>query len=133
MTTEPPAAAADTSTGTILSRGLAGRCPRCGKGSLFDGYLTVASHCRVCGLNLAGHDAGDGPAVFGIFILGFLIVGIAGYVEYAFAPPLWVHAVLWLPLTLLGSIVLLRPLKGIAVALQYRYRSVEEPERPGGT
>jgi Uncharacterized protein conserved in bacteria len=128
MTEIPPAPA-----GNPIAYGAAGRCPRCGKGRLFDGYLTIAERCSVCGLNFGGHDAGDGPAVFGIFILGFLIVGIAGYVEYQFSPPLWVHAVVWLPLTLAGTLVLLRPLKGIAVALQYRYRSVEEPERPGGT
>ena len=121
------------SLGNVLVRGVAGRCPRCGRGKLFDGYLTVADRCEVCGLNLAGHDAGDGPAVFGIFILSFLIVGVAGMVEYLYSPPLWVHAVLWLPLTLAGTLMLLRPLKGIAVVLQYRYRSVEEPERPGGT
>ncbi len=119
--------------GSVLGRGIAGRCPRCGKGKLFEGYLTVAGRCDVCGLHLAGHDSGDGPAVFAIFILGFLVVGLAGIIEYAFSPPLWLHAVLWLPLTLGGTLVLLRPLKGIAVALQYRYRSVEEAERPGGT
>ena len=121
------------STAVVLGRGLRGRCPHCGRGPLFDGYLTVADRCRVCGHALAGHDAGDGPAVFGIFILGFLVVGLAGVVEYLFSPPLWVHAVVWLPFTLVGTLVLLRPLKGIAVALQYRYRSLDEPERPGGT
>lgn len=128
MTGAPPA-----SGGCVIGRGAMGRCPRCGKGSLFDGYLSFADHCNVCGLTFAGHDAGDGPAVFGIFILGFLVVGLAGAIEYLFSPPLWLHAVLWLPLTLVGTLVLLRPLKGIALALQYQYRSVEEPERPGGT
>lgn len=128
MSSLPPA-----TTATILGRGLRGRCPHCGRGSLFDGYLTVAESCRNCGHALAGHDSGDGPAVFAIFILGFVVVGLAGVVEYMFSPPLWLHAVLWLPLTLAGTLVLLRPLKGIAVALQYRYRSLEEPERPGGT
>jgi uncharacterized protein (DUF983 family) len=84
-------------------------------------------------LSFRGHDAGDGPAVFVIFILGFAVVGLAGVVEYLFRPPLWLHAVLWLPATIAGTLVLLRPLKGLTVALQYRFRSVEEAERPGAT
>jgi uncharacterized protein (DUF983 family) len=130
------AAAAESAappTATVLARGMAGRCPRCGRGALFAGFLAVADHCTACGLSFAGHDAGDGPAVFGIFILGFAIVGLAGVVEYLFAPPLWLHAVLWLPLTLAGTVLLLRPLKGLLIAAQYRYRAVDEPERPGAT
>jgi uncharacterized protein (DUF983 family) len=102
-------------------------------GRLFDGVLTVAEECSACHLSLRGHDAGDGPAVFGIFLLGFLIVGLAILVEYRVAPPLWVHAVIWTPLTILLSVALLRPLKGMTIAAQYRFRSVEEPERPGAT
>ncbi len=117
----------------MLASGVCGRCPRCGKGLLFSGFLTVAENCGSCGLGLSGHDAGDGPAVFVIFILGFGIVGLAAAVEYLYAPPLWLHAALWLPLTLIGTIALLRPLKGLLVALQYRYRAVDQPERPGAT
>jgi uncharacterized protein (DUF983 family) len=115
-----------------LQFGLRGRCPRCGEGTLFRGSLTIADRCTVCGLSFAGHDAGDGPAVFGIFILGFGIVGIAGFVEYLFAPPLWLHALLWTPMIVGGGWLLLRPLKGLTVAIQYCVRSVDEPERPGG-
>jgi uncharacterized protein (DUF983 family) len=118
---------------TILARGLAGRCPRCGKGPLFDGFLTVAAQCTACGLSFAGHDSGDGPAVFVIFILGFGIVGLAGVVEYLYTPPLWLHAVLWLPLTLGSTVLLLRPLKGLLIGAQYRFRAVDEPEQPGAT
>jgi uncharacterized protein (DUF983 family) len=117
----------------ILASGFGGRCPRCGQGGLFDGFLTVTERCPVCGLAFSGHDAGDGPAVFGIFILGFVIVGLAIAVEFWLAPPLWLHAVLWLPLTALGALALLRPLKGLTIACQYRFRAVDEPERPGGT
>ncbi|MFO1152246.1 MAG: DUF983 domain-containing protein [Rhodospirillales bacterium] len=129
------------STASIASRslwdslafGIRGRCPRCGRGKLFAGWLTIASACSECHLSFAGHDAGDGPAVFGIFILGFLIVGLAVWLELVAAPPLWVHVVVWLPVTFVASIAVLRPLKGMTVAAQYRYRSVEEPERPGAT
>ena len=112
--------------------GLRGRCPRCGKGALFRGSLTIVDQCTVCGLSFAGHDTGDGPAVFGIFILGFGVVGVAGFVEYLFEPPLWLHALLWTPLIVGGGWLLLRPLKGFTVAIQYCVRSVDEPERPGG-
>jgi uncharacterized protein (DUF983 family) len=95
--------------------------------------LTVRGQCEACHLSFVGHDAGDAPAVFGIFILGFLIVGLAIALELLAAPPLWLHAVIWLPITFLASIALLRPLKGLTVAVQYRYRSVDEPERPGAT
>ncbi len=100
---------------------------------MFEGLLTVTDRCPDCGLEFSGHDAGDGPAVFGIFILGFGIGGLALVVEYLFAPPLWLHAVVWMPVILVMSVVLLRPLKGLTVALQYRFRSVEERERPGAT
>jgi uncharacterized protein (DUF983 family) len=116
-----------------LAFGLRGRCPRCGRGRLFEGLLTITPRCSVCGLGFAGHDAGDGPAVFGIFILGFGIAGLAAVVEYLYAPSLWVHVLLWTPIILGGGLLLLRPLKGLTIAIQYRYRSVEDPERPGAT
>jgi uncharacterized protein (DUF983 family) len=123
---------AEHSTAAMLGAGLRGLCPRCGRGALFSGFLKVIDRCPNCGLGFAGHDAGDGPAVAAIFILGFGVTGLAGVVEYLFAPPLWLHALLWLPMIGLGAVALLQPLKGLMVALQYRYRTVEDPERPGG-
>ncbi len=69
----------------------------------------------------------------GIFILGFGITGLAWGLERWLSPPLWVHAVLWIPLTVIATVALLRPLKGLTIAVQYRVRSVDEPGRPGGT
>lgn len=106
--------------------GLLCRCPRCGRGRLFDGYLTVRSSCEACGLALADHDTGDGPSVFVIFILGAIVVPLALSVEAAFHPPLWLHAVLWSAAVLGGTFALLRPLKGLLVALHYRHRSPGE-------
>ncbi len=120
-------------SGHPLLNGLRARCPRCGRGPLFEGFLTVVEACPVCGLQFHGHDAGDGPAVAGIFVLGFGIVGLAWLIEVMFTPPLWVHAVLWIPGTVLGTLALLRPLKGMTIATQYQVRAVDEPERPGGT
>jgi uncharacterized protein (DUF983 family) len=124
--------AAAPSLGSLLLRGLRGRCPRCGEGRLFDGFLEVAGECPACRLGLAEHDSGDGPAVAATFILGAGVVAPAALLELAVAPPLWVHAVLWGPLVIGGTLVLLRPLKGVTVALQYRYRGLDEPARPGG-
>lgn len=102
--------------------GAAGRCPNCGEGLLFDGFLKVASTCESCGFNLSRADSGDGPAVFVILILGFLVVGLALWVELAYEPPFWVHAVLWVPFITIGALLLLRPFKATLIAMQYRHR-----------
>jgi len=115
----------DRTTAAILGLGLRGRCPNCGRGSLFKGLLDISDQCEVCGLSFGGHDAGDAPAVGGIFILGFIIVGLAWGFEYYFSPPLWLHAVIWIPLTLAGTVALLRPLKGMTVAMQYKFRAFD--------
>ncbi|MFQ5346870.1 MAG: DUF983 domain-containing protein [Rhodothalassiaceae bacterium] len=105
--------------------GLRGRCPRCGKGALYDGFLAVRESCDVCGLDLSKADSGDGPAIFIMLALGFVVTGAALWVEVAFSPPYWVHAVLWTPLIVLGSIGLLRPFKATLIALQYHHGARE--------
>jgi len=105
--------------------GLRGRCPRCGEGRLFSGFLTVAPRCEACGLEFTFADSGDGPAVFIMMIVGFVVVGLALVVEILFHPPYWLHAVLWVPLVLGLSIGLLRPLKGLLIAQQYVRRAAE--------
>ena len=105
-----------------FAAGLACKCPRCGRGRLYSGLLKVAARCEACGLDLAKQDSGDGPAVFVILILGFVVVGLALWVELAYEPPFWVHAVLWVPLILVGALVLLRPFKATLIALQFRHR-----------
>lgn len=110
---------------SAVSAGLAGRCPRCGRGHLFKGFLNLAPACDRCGLDYGFADAGDGPAVFVILIAGFLVVGLALWVELAYQPPMWVHIALWFPLILICTLGLLRPLKGLLVALQYRNKAAE--------
>ncbi len=105
--------------------GLRGRCPRCGKGPLFEGFLTVRARCPVCGLDLSKADSGDGPAIFIMLALGFVVTGAALWVEVAFSPPYWVHAVLWTPVIVFGSIGLLRPFKATLIALQYHHGAQE--------
>jgi uncharacterized protein (DUF983 family) len=97
-----------------------GCCPGCGKGKLFSGFLNIAERCDACGLDLRFADAGDGPAVFVILIVGFLIVGAALLFEVNYMPPLWLHAVIWPPLLLVLALGLLRVLKGGLVSLQLR-------------
>lgn len=108
-----------------FAAGLTCRCPRCGKGKLFAGRfdLTVNQRCSACGLEFGFVDPGDGPAVFAIMILGFLILGAALIVEFKLNPPLWLHVVLWTPITLLVALGLLRPLKGVLIALQYHHKA----------
>ena len=108
-----------------LRTGLACRCPRCGRGQLFKGFLGLLERCPVCGLDYSKADAGDGPAVFVILILGAVVVFLALMVEVAYAPPLWVHAILWPPLILGGAIAMLRPMKATMIALQFRHKASE--------
>lgn len=108
-----------------LSTGLRCRCPRCGRGRLFDGFLTIRPACEACGLDFAFADSGDGPAFFVMSIVGLVIVGLAMWVEFTYEPPIWLHMALWLPLTVLLSVVLVRPAKGLMVALQYQNKAEE--------
>lgn len=105
--------------------GLTGCCPRCGQGRLFRGFLTVAPRCEACGLDLSAQDSGDGPAAFIILIVGFAIVGTALVVEVKYSWPIWLHLLVWLPLTIIACLVLMRPGKGLLIALQYRHRRHE--------
>ena len=114
---------------SIFAAGVKGRCPRCGKGRLFNGYVAVAASCPACGLDYGFADAGDGPAVFVSLVGGFLVLGVALAVEIAYEPPMWVHAAVFLPLTLIVCLGLLRPFKGLLIALQYRTKA--EPGRLG--
>ncbi len=103
-------------------RGLRCRCPACGQGPLFDGFLHVRAVCDACGADLSGQDSGDGPVAFIILIVGAVVVGLALVVEVRFSPPVWLHLLLWLPLTLILTLALMRPLKGVLIALQYKHR-----------
>ncbi|MCX7305153.1 MAG: DUF983 domain-containing protein [Hyphomicrobiales bacterium] len=105
--------------------GLKGCCPRCGKGRLFSGLLTIAPRCEKCDLDYSFADAGDGPAVFVILIIGFIVVGLALWMEVSFNPPLWLHLVLWIPLTVVLSLSGLRLIKGVLITLQYANKAAE--------
>jgi uncharacterized protein (DUF983 family) len=108
---------------SAFSTGLSGRCPRCGEGRMFSGFLNLAPRCEVCGLDFGFADSGDGPAVFVTLIAGFLVLGVALTVDVEYEPPLWIYLVFFLPLTLLVCLGLLRPLKGLLVASQYKNKA----------
>ena len=110
-----------------LRAGLACRCPRCGQGAVFAGALTLdlRERCDRCRLSFKFVDTGDGPAVFAIMLLGFLMMGLALVVEFKLGPPLWVHVLLWAPITLLFAFGLLRPMKAVLIALQFTHQAEE--------
>ena len=103
-----------------VATGLKGRCPRCGNGQLFQGLLKVAPRCNACGLDYSFVDAGDGPVVFVMLIVGFILMGGALWLEFTFHPPVWLHVILWGPLTVALVIIVQRLVKGLLIALQYR-------------
>lgn len=117
-----------TGSGPQISPFAAGvkcRCPRCGNGPLFTTVLNMRDACPSCGLDYKFVDTGDGPAVFAIFILGFLCLGGALIAEFKFGVPWWMHIVLWGILTPLLAIFLLRFLKATLIALQYKNKAEE--------
>jgi uncharacterized protein (DUF983 family) len=115
-----------------VMRGLRGRCPHCGEGRLFAGFLSLRPKCESCGLDYHFADSGDGPAVFVILGAGFVVVFAALIVEVLYKPPFWLHAALWLPLILLTTLAPLRAIKGLLIALQYHHKA-EEGRWGGGT
>ena len=110
---------------SLIATGLKGRCPRCGNGKLFAGFLALRPSCENCGLDFSFADSADGPAFFVMFLSGFIVAGSALAVEIIYAPPYWVHALLWGPLILLTTLAPLRPMKGLLIALQYRHGAAE--------
>jgi uncharacterized protein (DUF983 family) len=110
---------------------LRGKCPRCGRGRLYEGHLKIADSCGACGLGFAGHDSADGPAVMIMLLLGFIVAGLVFAVELRYQPPFWVHALIWPPVVIAGSLGMLRPFKSIFIGLQYKFRAVDR-EFPDG-
>jgi uncharacterized protein (DUF983 family) len=107
---------------TVL-RGLACRCPRCGQGKLFAGFLNLNQRCEACELDYAFIDTGDGPAIFIMMLSGAVVVAAALIVEVKYQPPYWIHAVLWLPLILVTTLLPLRAMKSLLIALQFHNKA----------
>ncbi|GLH80883.1 hypothetical protein SSBR45G_57920 [Bradyrhizobium sp. SSBR45G] len=118
MTAHPPVSLAQT-----VLRGLACRCPRCGRGKLFEGFLNLRKRCESCDLDYAFIDTGDGPAIFIMMLAGAIVVGAALIVEVKYQPPFWVHAALWGPLILVTTLLPLRAMKSLLIALQFHHKA----------
>ena len=110
---------------TPIMAALQGLCPRCGNRTMFAGLATFAPKCRACGLDFEGFNVGDGPAAFLIFLVGAIVVALAITVQVKASPPWWVHVLLWVPLTAILTIGLLRLGKALLLALEYRHRARE--------
>lgn len=106
-----------------VKAGLTASCPRCGQGRLFDGYSKVKPRCSNCGLDYSFADSGDGPAIFVILLADFLVVGLAVWTELTYQPPVWLHFVLFGPMAIIVSLWLLRTIKAMLIALQYRNKA----------
>ena len=113
-----------------LKTGLSGSCPRCGRGRLFDGYLTVAPRCNSCGLSYAFADGGDGAAWFVMLFVCIVGVGSILGVEVAYSPPFWVHAMIAVPLLIILPMLLLRPVKGVLLCQQWKTGAREGQRAP---
>jgi uncharacterized protein (DUF983 family) len=107
---------------TALKRGFRGRCPRCGEGKLFRAFLKVDNNCSVCGLDFTPHRADDLPAYLVIVIVGHLVVPLALLIETNYSPPVALQLEIYLPMTLILSLVLLQPVKGAVVGIQWALR-----------
>ena len=111
--------------------GILCRCPNCGEGPLFDGYLKVSPRCEACGYDLRAADSGDGPAVFIILVVGFIACFGILVTEVSLQPPIWVVLITWLPISVILVLVLLRPFKGVMLAMQFRNKASEHRSDEG--
>src|ERR1700723_3166924 len=107
---------------TAMKRGFRGRCPRCGDGKLFRAFLKVDNNCSVCGLDFTPHRADDLPAYLVIRIVGHLLVPVILWIETDYSPPVWLQLSIYLPFTVIASLLLLQPVKGVVVAVQWALR-----------
>ncbi len=119
-------------TSDLVKQVLMGRCPQCGTGPLFDGYLKLAPKCSTCGAVFPDDASADGPAVFVILLVGFIIVGGMMITQITMSPPLWLQMLIWGPLALGLCLALLRPLKALFITLHYLH-GVEEETPQGGS
>lgn len=117
---QPSETAIQPPIGTALARGAMGRCPACGQGKLFSGYLRLVDECSHCHAPLGRIRADDAPPYFTILIVGHVLVPVVFMVERAWQPPMWLHMAVWLPLFTVLSTLMLRPIKGAVVAWMMR-------------
>jgi uncharacterized protein (DUF983 family) len=107
---------------TAMRRGLRGRCPKCGEGKLFRAFLKIDDHCSACGQDFTGHRADDLPAYLVIIVVGHVVVPVVLWIETNYSPEVWLQLAIYLPFTLIASLLLLQPVKGAVVGLQWAFR-----------
>ena len=100
-----------------ISRGARRRCPTCGQGGLFDGFLKVRATCTACGANNGDYPCDDLPPYLTIFAVGHLVVPPLALIDLRYQPSMWLQAVIWLPVTVLLCLLLLPTMKGATVGL----------------
>ncbi len=113
-----------------LKTGLACRCPRCGEGPLFKGYLSLRESCPECGLDYGFADPADGPAFFVMSAVGLVGMILFMIFEFTLHPPIWVHMVVTFPLLAVMCLGCLRPFKAWLVAEQYVHKAEEARFQP---
>ncbi len=106
---------------SLALQAIKGRCPKCKQASIFKGFLTVHDRCPNCGLNFADNETADGPAFLVITFMGFVATGFAVWIELVYQPSYWIHALLWLPMILIISPILLRLTKSLMISYQYEH------------
>lgn len=119
---DAPAPAAERAWWPAVRRGWTCKCPACGRGAIFSGYLKVIAHCPACNEALHHHRADDAPPYFTMTVVGHVVVAGILLVERRYQPELWVQMVLWLPMTVLLSLWLLPRIKGALIGLQWAMR-----------
>ena len=120
--TPDSAPAAKRDVWSAMKRGFRGRCPRCGEGKLFRAFLKVEDQCSVCGQDFTPHRADDLPAYLVIIIVGHIMVPLALMIETNYAPAVALQLAIYLPATLISSLLLLQPVKGTVVGVQWALR-----------
>jgi uncharacterized protein (DUF983 family) len=120
--TQDSAPAEKRNVWTAMKRGFRGRCPRCGEGKLFRAFLKVGNNCSACGLDYTPHRADDLPAYLVIVIVGHLVVPTVLWIETNYSPPVPLQLAIYLPFTLIASLLLLQPVKGAVVGVQWALR-----------
>lgn len=106
---------------TAMKRGFLGRCPHCGEGKLFRAYVKTVDQCAVCGEEIHHHRADDLPAYLVVVIVGHVVLGAFMGVEATSNWSMWLHMAVWAPLTIVMSLLLLQPVKGAVIGLQWAY------------
>jgi uncharacterized protein (DUF983 family) len=110
---------------SVARAALTCRCPRCGRGPLFAGLLTIRPACIACGLDFSGVDVGDAFVVPILMVMGAIVVGAAIWFDFTYTPPLWLHALIWPPVTIVLAVVMTRYLKSFFAVQQYHVRRAE--------